>query len=65
MWESKEIPEACDYSLIVKLPKKGNLTDCGNWRGITLLSVPAHVLGRAIITGLHDAVRFQMRAKHN
>ena len=24
--------------IIVKLPKKGNLSDCNNWRGITLLN---------------------------
>lgn len=26
--------------LIVKLPKKGNLGSCDNWRGIILLSIP-------------------------
>ena len=56
VWESEEIPEDWNCGLIVKLPKKGNLTDCGNWRGITLLSVPAKVMGRVIITRLYDAV---------
>jgi len=25
--------------LLIKVPKKGNLGHCGNWRGIMLLSV--------------------------
>lgn len=31
------------------MPKKGDLTSCGNWRGITLLSILAKVLGRVLI----------------
>ena len=61
VWETEEILEDWNCGLIVKLPKKGNLTDCGNWRGITLLSVPAKVMGRAIITRLHDAVDGMLR----
>ncbi|KAL9976159.1 hypothetical protein ACROYT_G013418 [Oculina patagonica] len=61
VWETEEIPEDWNCGLIVKLPKKGNLTDCGNWRGITLLSVPAKVMGRVIITRLHDAVDRMLR----
>ena len=61
VWESEEIPEDWNCGLIVKLPKKGDLTDCGNWRGITLLSVPAKVMGRVIITRLHDAVDGMLR----
>ena len=56
-----EIPEDWNCGLVVKLPKKGDLTDCGNWRGITLLSVPAKVMGRVIITRLHDAVDGMLR----
>ena len=33
------IPEAWKKGLIIKLPKKGNLKDCKNSRGITLLSI--------------------------
>ena len=61
VWETEEIPEDWNCGLIVKLPKKGNLTDCGNWRGITLLSVLAKVLGRVIITRLDDAVDGMLR----
>ena len=61
VWETEEIPEDWNCGLIVKLPKKGNLIDCGNWRGITLLSVPAKVMGRVIITRLHDAVDGMLR----
>lgn len=40
--------------MIVKLPKKGDLTKCSNWRGITLMVVAAKVLGRIIITQIRD-----------
>ena len=31
-------PKSWDRGLIVKLPKKGDLRECTNWRGITLFS---------------------------
>ena len=39
IWDTNTIP--CDWTngLIVKIPKKGNLQNCVNWRGITLLSL--------------------------
>ena len=35
-------------ALIVPIPKKGNLTLCDNWRGISLLDVVGKVLGRIV-----------------
>ena len=35
--------------MIIKLPKKGNLKDCKNSRGITLLSIVGKILGRIVI----------------
>ena len=32
-------PKSWNRGLIVKLPKKGDLRECTNWRGITLLPV--------------------------
>ena len=34
--ESGMIPSEWKNVVIVKIPKKGDLSDCGNWRGITL-----------------------------
>ena len=48
--------------MIVKRPKKGDLTDCGDWRGITLMAVAAKVLGRVIIiTCIPDGVDSKLR----
>jgi len=43
IWEGREIPSDWQCGVIVSLPKKGDLSDCGNWRGITLLSIPGKV----------------------
>ncbi|PIO72195.1 hypothetical protein TELCIR_05886 [Teladorsagia circumcincta] len=34
-WNQGEVPEDWKKGVIVRLPKKGNLSECGNWRGIT------------------------------
>ena len=56
IWDKEEIPKDWEEGLIVKLPKKGDLTKCGNWRGLTLMSIPAKILGRTIIMRLRDTV---------
>ena len=49
IWKFEVIPEAWKKGLIIKLPKKGNLKDCKNSRGITLLSLVGKILGRIVI----------------
>ena len=44
VWEQEQIPEDWQRGLIVKLPKKGDLTECNNWRGITLMVVVYDIL---------------------
>ena len=48
IWNSEETPESWTTGLIVKLPKKGDLSDCNNWRGITLLSITSKILSRIV-----------------
>jgi len=43
IWEKEQLPLDWRRGLIVKLPKKGNLRDPNNWRGITLLSTTSKV----------------------
>ena len=49
IWEEERVPEDWCKGLIVKLPKKGDLTNCGNWRGITLVLTDTKVMGKIII----------------
>ena len=49
IWEEESVPEDWLRGLIIKLPKKGDLMSCENWRGITLMSLVAKVLGRVLI----------------
>ena len=41
---------------MIKIPKKGSLSDCNNWRGITLLSVPSRIFCKVIIQCITQAV---------
>ena len=44
IWKEEKIPEDWEAGLIIKIPKKGDLSNCNNWRGITLLSIPSKIL---------------------
>ena len=61
IWEIKQLPEDWTEGIIVKIPKKGALNNCNNWRGITLLSVPSKILAKIIIMRISKAVNKQLR----
>ena len=43
------------------MPKKGDLSNCANYRGITLLSVPGKVFSRILLNRIKDAVDPKLR----
>ena len=45
--EEKQLPEDWTEGIIMKIAKKGALSNCNTWRGITLLSVPSNILPRS------------------
>ena len=49
IWTTEEIPIFWSTRLVVKLPTKGDFTNCNNWRGIMLLSVISKILSRVIL----------------
>ena len=61
IWDEKQLPEDWTEGVIVKIPKKGALSNCNNWRGITLLSVPSKILAKIIIKRISEAVDQQLR----
>ena len=54
--EEREVPSDWKRSLIVRIPKKGDLTLCDNYRGISLLLVSSKVFCRVIIDRLREGV---------
>ena len=61
VWKLEQIPTSWRRGLIIKLPKKGNMKNCKNWRGITLLSIVAKILGKIIIDRIRDGVDCKLR----
>jgi len=60
VWESSRIPNDWKHSLI-KLPKKGDLTECSNWRGITVLNMIGKILATIIYSRLKEELEPKMR----
>ena len=51
-WQTGEWPTPWTQSLVVTLPKKGNLQQCQNYRTISLTSHPSKVLLKIILNRL-------------
>ena len=49
-------PKAGNRGVIIKLSKKGDLGECTNWRGITLLPVISKIFGRVLISRIMKGV---------
>ena len=52
IWEEKKWPKEWTQSLVIPLPKKGNLKLCQNYRTISLISHPSKVMLRIILNRL-------------
>ncbi|KAK3545686.1 hypothetical protein QTP70_010891 [Hemibagrus guttatus] len=61
IWEKERCPDIWRIGTIIKLPKKGDLGDCNNWRGITLLSLMSKVFCRIILQRIIAAVDIKLR----
>ena len=48
VWASKTVVKDWKDAVIVPIPKKGDLRECDNWRGISLLDVAGKVFARVI-----------------
>lgn len=56
LWEKEEVPSEWKEGYIIKLPKKGDLTSCSNYIGITLWFLPGKTFNRVLLNRLKDAV---------
>ena len=61
IWEQEKSPKDWKEGHLIKLPKKGDLSNCNNYRGIMLLSVPSKVLSRVLLERMKDEVDSKLR----
>ena len=61
IWHEEKVPDQWKKGLIVKIPKRGDLKECKNWRGVTLLPVASKVMGRIIIERIQNGVDHVLR----
>jgi hypothetical protein len=46
IWNKEELPDQWKESIVVPVCKKGDKTDCSNYRGVSLLSATCKILSR-------------------
>jgi hypothetical protein len=56
IWNKEELPDQRKESVIVPIYKKGNKTDCSNYRGISLLSASNKILSSKLLSRLHSYI---------
>ena len=61
VWREEQVPSQWKEGLLIKLPKKGDLRECSNYRGIMLLSVPGKVFNRILLERMKEAVDPKLR----
>ena len=54
IWYKKELPDAWTKSLIITIPKKGNIRKCNNYKTISLISHPSKIMLRIILNRLNQ-----------
>jgi hypothetical protein len=52
LWNKEELPEKWKESIMVPIHKKGNKTDCNNYRGISLSPTTYKILSNILLSGL-------------
>jgi len=56
IWQKEDVPGDWRQGVILPLPKKDCLSDCNNWRGITLMSVPGKTFRTVLLNRLNTEV---------
>jgi len=56
IWEEEEMPQDWKDANIIPIFKKGDRKDCGNYRGISLLSIAGKILARILLNRLSPMV---------
>ncbi|VVC29027.1 Reverse transcriptase domain [Cinara cedri] len=57
IWEQEEIPEAWRISIICPIHEKGDIMECENYRGISLLNTSYKLLSNILLTRINPYIK--------
>jgi hypothetical protein len=55
IWKEEKFPADWKEGLVIKIPKKGDITKCNNW------SIPSKLLSRILLNGIKVVVELRLR----
>lgn len=61
IWIDETFPSDWLQGILIKVPKKGDLSECDNWRGIMLLCVPIKVFCKVLLTRIEKKIDETLR----
>ena len=61
VWKTGKVPDEWKCGVIVKLPKKGDLGSCDNWRGITLLVIVRKLICWVLLKRIQEYIDVKLR----
>jgi len=61
IWQTETFPKEWREGIIVKVPKKGDLSQCRNWRGVTLLAVISKIFNKVILERIKNSLDMGLR----
>lgn len=61
IWETEKLPEEWLEGILVTIPKKGDLSQCRNYRGIMLLPIPSKVLTKILLNRINEKLDSTIR----
>ncbi|VDP49506.1 unnamed protein product [Schistosoma margrebowiei] len=61
IWDEEQVPKDWKEGLLTKIPNKGDLGKCDNYKSNTLLSIPGKVFNSLLLNRMKDCVDAQLR----
>ena len=61
IWQKETFPKESKEGIIIKVPKKGDLSQCRNWRGVTLLAVISKIFNKIILEQIKNSLEMGLR----